>query len=232
MVIAIPLPLDADAQIDRVEGLARTPKPVEAGDPGGLVTIRMAGLADVPAIARITQEGPPPADIEPEVMSQATRVLLTVVAFEHGALWVEQAAGGPILRAVIAVPASQLPPKPALMRDLANELGIRTPPRRATAAGLGRALLAELTAVAPGWVLIEISKAMPSRTADPALLGAALAWVREQPADAPAPVMVLADSFLEREAAVALGFDERRTWGHGWPWWLGVAAARTPAPPA
>ncbi len=34
---------------------------------------RMAGLMDIPAIARITQEGPQAAGIEPEVMSRGTR---------------------------------------------------------------------------------------------------------------------------------------------------------------
>ncbi|RYV50426.1 hypothetical protein [Pengzhenrongella frigida] len=236
MVIVTPQPLDADARTRLVERPVRTDAPDRPGDPGsvgapGLVTIRKAGVSDIPAIARITQEGPPPEDIEPEMMSRATRVLLTLVALEHGALWVEQAADGSILRAVTAIPASQLPPRPAVMRDLAHELGMLTPPHRG-AAELGKELLAALTAIAPGWVLIEISRAIPSRTADPALLGAALAWTRAQPVPGPAPVMVLADSFLEREAAVALGFVEHRTWGHGWPWWLGVAPPMTPAPPA
>lgn len=230
MVIVTPQPVDAPARSDLDDEHDRTGALVPGGHPAR-VTIRQAGLADVPAIARITQEGPPPEDIEPEVMSQATRVLLTLVAFEHGALWVEQAVDGAILRAVTAIPASQLPPRPAVLRDLAHELGIN-PPHRSAAVGLGKALLAELTAIAPGWVLIELSKALPTRTADPALLGAALAWTRRQPRPMSAPVMVLADSFLEREAAVELGFVEHRAWGHGWPWWLGVAPAVTPGPPA
>ena len=228
MVIAIPVPLDVDTPAKLAEGLVSGPSQSVDSVPGvpgaDLVEIRLARLADIPAIARITQEGPPPEDIEPEVMSQATRMLLTLVAYEHGALWVEQATDGPILRAVIAIPAAELPPRPAVMRDLANEMGILAAPHKA-AAGLGKAFLAELAAISPAWVLIEISKAAPRRSADPALLGAALAWTRAQPAPDLAPVIVLADSFLEREAAVQLGFVEHRTWGHGWPWWLGVAPA-------
>ena len=227
MVIAASIPLDAEPRTDLLEG----PPPAAAA---GSLVIRIAGLADIPAIARITQEGPPPEDIEPEVMSQATRMLLTLVAFEHGALWVEQEVGGPILRAVTSIPATQLPPGPAVLRDLASQLGFLAAPHRAVVS-LGKTLVAELASVAAGWVLIEISKAVPSRTADPALLGAALAWTRAQPAPAPGPVIVLADSFLERDAAIALGFVEHRTWGHGWPWWLGIAPAAEPAacaPPA
>src|ERR1035437_9748778 len=62
--------------------------------PSGQPCIRRAGLADVPAIARITGEGPAPVGIEPAVMSRATRLLLTHVALEHGALSVEQVVGG------------------------------------------------------------------------------------------------------------------------------------------
>lgn len=196
--------------------------------PGRGSSIRMAGLADIPAIARITQEGPQLAGIEPEVMSRATRLLLTLVAFEHGALWVEQAQDGPITRAVIAIPAGQLPPRQSVLRDVANQLGEAVPPP-AAAALLGQALLADLKAVGPAWVLMEISKASPHRRGDPALLGAALQWARTRSDPGRDPVMVLADTLPERAAAESLGFVEHRTWGYGWPWWLGVAtpAART-----
>jgi hypothetical protein len=190
--------------------------------PSDSSSIRMAGLADIPAIERITQEGPP-AGIEPEVMSRATRLLLTLVAFEHGALWVEQAHDGSILRAVTAVPAGQLPPQRSLMRDVAQQLGVAAIPLPA-AAKLGQAFLAELRAVEPAWVLIEISKRSSHRSGEPALLGVALEWARAQSDPERDPVMVLADSMPERAAAESLGFVERRTWGYGWPWWLGVAA--------
>ena len=185
-------------------------------------SIRMAGLADIPAIERITQEGPP-AGIEPEVMSCATRLLLTLVAFEHGALWVEQARDGSILRAATAIPAGQLPPRRSLMRDVAQQLGA-APTLLPAAAGLGKAFLTELDAVHPAWVLIEISKPSSHRNGDPALLRVALEWARAQSNPGSDPVMVLADSMPERAAAERLGFVERRTWGYGWPWWLGVAA--------
>ena len=71
-------------------------------------SIRMAGLADIPGIERITREEPQPAGIEPAAMSRAKRLLLTHVAFEHGALWVEQVDDEPITRAAAAIPAGQL----------------------------------------------------------------------------------------------------------------------------
>lgn len=197
-----------------------TPTLCQLDAPSSGSSIRMAGLADIPAIERITQEGPP-AGIAPEVMARATRLLLTLVAFEHGALWVEQASDGSIVRAVTAIPAEQLPPRRSLMRDVAQQLGVAVP--LPAAAGLGRAFLAELKAVEPQWVLIEISKRTSHRNGDPALLRVALEWARTQSESDTAPVMVLADSMPERAAAQCLGFVERRTWGYGWPWWLGVA---------
>jgi FXSXX-COOH protein len=187
-------------------------------------SIRMAGLADIPGIARITQEGPPPAVIEAAVMSRATRLLLTHVAFEHGALWVEQVDGGPIIRAVTAIPAGQLAASHSGLREVIRRLGRPAAPPPVPVFGFGEVLLAELKLVRPVWLLIEISKASQNRTGDPALLGAALQWARENSEPARDPVMVLTDTMPERRAAESLGFVERRTWGRRWPWWLGVAA--------
>ena len=186
-----------------------------------LSPIRMAGLADIPSIARITQEGPQPEGIEPAVMSRATRLLLTHVAFEHGALWVEQPAGGPIVRAVIAIPAGQLPQRHRLQRQAARQLGKASTP--APLSGFSQELLDELTSAGSLWLLIEISKASHNRLGDPALLSRALRWARTQ-SGPHAPVMVLTDTMPERTAAESLGFVERRTGGLGWLWWLGVAA--------
>jgi hypothetical protein len=187
-------------------------------------SIRMAGLADIPGIARITQEGPPPAVIEAARMSRATRLLLTHVAFEHGALWVEQVDGGPIIRAVTAVPAGQLSESNSGLREVIRRLGRPAAPPPVPVFGFGEVLLAELKLVRPVWLLIEISKASQNRTGDPALLGAALKWAREHSEPARDPVMVLTDTMPERRAAESLGFVERRTWGRRWPWWLGVAS--------
>jgi len=185
-------------------------------------SIRMAGLADIPGIARITREGPRPAGIEPAVVSRATRLLLTHVAFEHGALWVEQVDDGPILCAVTAIPAAQLPPQHDVLRDVIRELGRPATPPPTPVVGYDRVLLAELTSVRPAWLLIEISKASQNRRGDPALLSAALQWARAHTAPAHGPVMVLTDTMPERTAAQRLGFVERRTWDRRW--WLGVVA--------
>jgi hypothetical protein len=187
-------------------------------------SIRMAGLADIPAIARITGEGPQPEGIEPAVMSLATRLLLTHVAFEHGALWVEQMDGGPIIRAVTAIPAEQLSLQHSRLRDAIRRLGRPAAPPPLPVFGFGEVLLAELKSVKPAWLLMEISKASQNQMGDPALLETALQWARENSEPARDPVMVLTDTMPERRAAESLGFVERRTWGRHWPWWLGVAA--------
>lgn len=181
----------------------------------------MAGLADIPAIARITREGPQPAGIEPAVMSRATRLLLTHVAFEHGALWVEQVDDGPIIRAVTAIPAAQLP-QHYVLRDVIRELGRPATHPPTPVVGYDQVLLAELKSVRPAWLLIAISKASQNRMGDPALLRAALQWARSHSEPARDPVMVLTDTVPEREAAERLGFVEHRTWDRRW--WLGVAA--------
>ena len=193
--------------------------------PSAQPSIRRAGLADIPAIARITLEGPEPVGVEPAAMSKATRLLLTHVAFEHGALWVEQVDGGPIVCAVTAIPAGQL--QHSVPRDVIRQVGRPASPPPVPVFGFGEVLLAEVKSVKPVWLLIDISKASQSRMRDPALLGTALQWAREHSQPALDPVMVLTDTMPERRAAESLGFVERRTWGRCWPWWLGVAAPVT-----
>ena len=192
--------------------------------PGSRLSIRPAGLADIPAIARITQEGPQPSVIETSVMSRATRLLLTHVAFEHGALWVEQPDEGPIARAVTAIPAGELLSQHSVLRDVIRRLGRPVAPPPVPVFGFGEVLLAELKLVRPVWLLTEISKPSQNVSGDPALLGTALRWAREHSEAAGEPVMVLTDTMPERRAAESLGFVERRTWGRRWPWWVGVAA--------
>lgn len=201
---------------------APTPDVVPA--PVAQSSIRMAGLADIPAIARITREGPQPTVIEPAVMSRATRLLLTHVAFEHGALWVEQRDNGPITRAVTAIPARELTVPHSVLRDAIRRLGRPTAPPPVPVFGFGEVLLAELKSVRPMWLLIEISRESQNPAGDPALLAAGLQWAREHSEPALDPLMVLTDTMPERRAAESLGFVERRTWGRRWPWWLGVAA--------
>jgi FXSXX-COOH protein len=188
----------------------------------------MANLADIPAIARITREGPQPAVIEAAVMSRNTRLLLTHVAFEHGALWVEELDDGPIVRAVTAIPARELAGPHSVLREVIRRLGRPAAPPPIPVFGFGEVLLAELKSVKPVWLLIEISRESHHTMGDPALLAAALDWAREHSVPARDPVMVLTDTMPERRAAESLGFVERRTWGRRWPWWLGVAA---PLPP-
>jgi FXSXX-COOH protein len=151
-------------------------------------------------------------------------LLLTHVAFEHGALWVEQMDDGPIARAVTAVPAGELLSPHSVLRDVIRRLGRPADPPPVPVFGFGEVLLAELKLVRPVWLLIEISKPSQNRIGDPALLGTALRWARERSEPAGDPVMVLTDTMAERRAAEDLGFVERRTWGRHWPWWLGVVA--------
>lgn len=209
-----------DARSTWSEGLS---EPDVLPTPPARSSIRPAGLVDIPAIARITREGPQPEVIEPAVMSRAMRLLLTHVAFEHGALWVEQVDGGPIIRAVTAIPAGQLSSEGSHLRNDIRQLGRPVTPPPVPVFGFGEILLAELKSVSPAWLLIEISKASQNRVGDPALLAAALHWAREHSEPARDPVMVLTDTMPERRAAESLGFVERRTWGRRWPWWLGVA---------
>jgi hypothetical protein len=186
-------------------------------------SIRLAGLADIPAIARITHEGPLPLGVEPAAMWRTTRLLLTHVAFEHGSLWVEQLNGGPITRAVTAIPAGELSAQQSQLRNVIRQLGRPAAPPPVPVFGFGEVLLAELRSVKPAWLLIEISKSSQNPLGNPALLGAALQWAHENSEPARDPVMVLTDTMPERRAAESLGFVERRTWGRRWPWWLGVA---------
>ena len=208
----------------------RTREPVRSTT--GLPSIRMAGLADIPGIAQITREGPRPAGVETAVMSRATRLLLTHVAFEHGALWVEQMEGEPIARAVTAIPAGELLSSHSVLRDAIRRLGRPVAPPPVPVFGFGEVLLAELKLVRPTWLLIEISKPCQNLTGDPALLAAALQWASDQSGHAGDPVMVLTDTMPERRAAESLGFAERRTWGRRWPWWLGVTVPVTRSPGA
>jgi len=133
-------------------------------------SIRLAGLVDIPAIARITWEGPQPAGIEPAAMSRATRLFLTHVAFEHGALWVEQVGDGPIIRAAAAVPAEQVLAQRPVLRTVIRALGRSTVPPSAPVFGFGEVFLAELMSVKPVWLLIEFSKALQGRMGESASL--------------------------------------------------------------
>lgn len=190
--------------------------------------VRQAGLADIPAIARITQAGPLPAGVAPAAVSRARRLLLTHVAFEHGALWVEQVGDGPIIRAVAAIPAGQLLAQQSKRRDDIRRLGRASAPPPVPVPvpvfGLGKDLLAELRSVKAVWLLIEISEASEKPVGRPFLLEAALSWAREHSEPAHDPVMVVTDTIPESRAAESLGFVESRTRRRHWPWWLGIAA--------
>lgn len=200
-------------------------------------TIRLAGVEDIAAVARITQEGPPRPDVDPEVLARTTRLLLANIALERGSLWVEAAPDGRIARAVAAVPGTEksswlLPGRDAILRLEGLEGRAMAAP---VEAGAGRALLAELTAIGPCWVLSEISKVPVPPDRHTELLTAALRWADAQPRRGDGPVVVVADCEAERDAAVAAGFVERRSWGAaretvrdvawddaGTGWWIGA----------
>lgn len=185
------------------------------------LSIRQAGIEDIPAVARITQEGPLRTDVDPESAARATRLLLTHVAFERGSLWVEEGADGRIARAVAVVPGGQLSPWETVGRVVAPDLA-RVAPVQPPGPEVGRVFRTELSAVAHRWVLSEISQGPLARPGPPALLEAALRWARAKPGSVNGPIAVVADTEAEREAAESLGFVER--WNGGPPpgWWLGV----------
>jgi hypothetical protein len=189
--------------------------------PASGLSIRMAGIEDIPAVARITQEGPLRTDADPEVAARATRLLLTHVAFERGALWVEHATDGRIARAVAVVPGARLSPWEPVGRVVAPDLA-RIAPVVPPGPDVGRVFRTELAAVAPRWVLSEISRGSLARPGPPTLLEAALRWARAQPGSGNGPIAVVADTEAERETAETLGFIER--WKGDAPpgWWLGV----------
>jgi hypothetical protein len=208
----------------RVEGMATslgTGSAARPSAPASGLSIRMAGIEDIPAVARITQEGPLRTDADPEVAARATRLLLTHVAFERGALWVEHATDGRIARAVAVVPGARLSPWEPVGRVVAPDLA-RLAPLHAPGPEVGRVFRTELAAVAPSWVLGEISKSALTQPGHPALLEAALRWGRAQPARERGPIAVVADTESEREAAESLGFVERWAGGLHPGWWLGV----------
>ena len=187
-------------------------------------SIRQAGIEDIPAVARITQEGPLRTDVDPESAARSTRLLLTHVAFERGALWVEDGVDGRITRAVAVVPGGQHSPWETVGRVVAPDLA-RVPPGPEA----GRALGTELAAVAPRWVLSEISQGSLEQPGPPALLGAALRWARAEPGWRHGPIAVVADTETERQAAESLGFTQRWTGGPPPGWWLGVDAEQVDA---
>ncbi|PVU84306.1 hypothetical protein DDP54_00140 (plasmid) [Cellulomonas sp. WB94] len=180
-------------------------------------SVRQAGIEDIPAVARITQEGPLRTDLDPESAARSTRLLLTHIAFERGALWVEDGVDGRIARAVAVVPGGQHSPWETVGRVVAPDLA-RVPP----GPDADQAFRTELAAVAPRWVLSEISQGSRARPGPPTLLEAALSWARAEPGWRHGPIAVVADTDAERKAAESLGFAERWTGGPPSPWWLGV----------
>lgn len=201
-------------------------------NPSPRASIRMAGIADITAIARITQEGPQPTDVEPEMLARTTRLVLTHLAFEHGSLWVENGPDGAIVRAVAAVPGLEVSRTELMRRDVVPQVTAHLQLPTFPAPGQEhQGFRAAVSAVGPAWILAEISKASLNETGDPALLAAALAWTREQADRVPGPVVVLADTGPERAAAQRLGFVERRATNPRSDWWIGVEerAAGTPA---
>ena len=183
--------------------------------------IRQAGIEDIPAVARITHEGPlrSDPDPDPESAARATRLLLTHIAFERGALWVEDGADGRIARAVAVVPGGQMSPWETAGRVAAPDLA-----RVVSMADVGRPFRAELAAVAPRWVLNEISAVPVGCPGPPTLLATALAWARAEQGWRHGPIAVVADTEAERRAAEQLGFTEAWTGGPPPGWWLGVDA--------
>ena len=192
--------------------------------PAAPMTIRLAGIGDITAIARITHEGPPRSDLDPELVARTNRLLLTHVAFTEGALWVEHGPDGVITRAVAVIPGANVTPWQAIGRVVGPDLAAVAPMPPGDAE-VGRALEAELVAAGPAWVMSEISRAPSPRQSQAALLGAALDWARREQAGHgggdEGAVVVVADSEPEAQAARSLGFVELPGPGAHPGWWIG-----------
>ncbi|MCG2797537.1 MAG: hypothetical protein L6367_03250 [Cellulomonas sp.] len=193
-------------------------------------TIRMAGIEDITVIARITQEGPQRSNLDPELVARTTRLLLTHVAFEHGALWVELGGDGRIARAVAVIPGTDVTPWTTLGRVVGSDLPATTP-QSPEETELGRAFAAELTRAAPSWVLSEISRTEVDAAGRVALLEAALDWARRQCVEEPGSIALVADSQPEAQAAQDLGFIELHASDSEPGLWLGLAPSRAVPPP-
>ena len=185
--------------------------------------VRRGGLRDVPAIARLAVHTR--AAAEPAKITQARRLLLAHVAFEHGALWVEHDADGTLTRAATAIPAGGH----AISRSVLNGI-LRAFQQPAVGHSRHRPDLDEglaaIAAAAPTWSLAQMAATgHHQRADDTALLATAVDWATGHQAEA--TLMLLAATANERLQAERLGFCTCRQMRPRGDWWWGLRRSTT-----
>lgn len=190
-------------------------------------SVRRADLADIPRIARLAR-----ATVhgrhEPENLSQARRLLLTHIAFEHGALWVERDEDGIERRAMAAVPAHPpagdvgSPSRQVLTQILRGfqEAGRLLGPDGAV--GFQEVLESKGTA----WILCDIPTSTENREpSGEGLFCAALDWAEAHTDLRTDGLAVLTASPSRRHHAQVQGFVAQHVSHLDTPWWLGMRPA-------
>jgi len=196
----------------------------------GPASVRRAGVADIPAISRLARDA---STDEPEATSRARRLLLTHVALEHGALWIESLPDelAP-RRAITAIPGRSPGPgadgKPS--RPVLEQILRRFEVSSAAVVSQSEpdaGLLSALEAIDADWIISEITRAPAPDETGPELLATALRWAQAHGRAPLERVAVLAASDAERVAAVSLRVTRFAESTSTDSWWLGVTATGT-----
>jgi hypothetical protein len=192
--------------------------------PAQVPQMRLGGLRDVPAIARLaslTRSDP----TEPVRIAQARRLLLAHVAFEHGALWVEHDVDGILTRAATAIPGG----RDVISGPVLN--GILRSFQPPTVGGADPTpardeVLAAIAAAAPTWILAQLTAGGHHPwPGDTAMLATAVDWATGHTPDA--TLAVLAVTANERAQAERLGFGQGQQIRYRGEWWLGLRPPAT-----
>lgn len=187
--------------------------------PARVPQVRLGGLRDIPAIARLATLTRSDAT-EPVRIAQARRLLLAHVAFEHGALWVEHDIDGTLTRAATAIPGG----RGVISRPVLS--GILRSFQQPTVGGaeptpVSDEVLAAIAAAAPTWVLAQLTaEGHHQWPDDTAMLATAVDWATGHAPDA--TIAVLAATANEQAQAERLGFCQGQQIRHRSEWWLGL----------
>lgn len=193
--------------------------------PASVAQVRLGGLRDVPAIARLVTHNRSGA-AAPVLIAQACRLSLAHVVFEHGALWVEHDAEGILTRAVTAIPgggdAMSRPVLNGILRFFQQPtVGISEP------ALAHDEVLAAIAGAEPTWILIQLTaEGHHQRPDDTTILATAVDWATAGAPDA--NIAVLAATSNERAQAERLDFYQDHQIRHRGHWWLGLRRALAP----
>ncbi len=194
-------------------------RPATRSEAHGSPLVLQAGLADIPAIARLAKDAAPGP--EPATVARARRLLLAHVAFEHGALFVQHDAAGVLHAAVSVIPGGTDTISRAVMsgilRTFENVLtGDQTSLRDRDE------VRAALQAAHPAWIISPIAAATAgAESGGGKLLTTAVRWASDHSAPS-SPLAVLADCETDRETAEWMGFIEHRISRLRSPWWFAI----------